>query len=41
VFVNAVNPKVGAAGEVVSILMSGLVYVVLLPSVSATTYWYR
>ena len=37
---NAEKARVGAAGAVVSTLMSGLVYVVGLPSVSSTTYWY-
>ena len=36
---NAENASVGADGAVVSTLMSGLVYVVALPSVSSTTYW--
>jgi hypothetical protein len=36
VLVNAEKARVGAEGAVVSTLMSGLVYVVALPSVSNT-----
>jgi hypothetical protein len=38
VLLNPEKASVGVAGAVVSTLMSGLVYVVVLPTLSATMY---